>query len=973
MASERISPPESRLLCGREKELARLAEIAAAAAAGRGSCLLIAGESGLGKSRLLREAAARLPMRLLTARCDTRTSTSYQPVAALMRQMLEGPGRLKRPAAVEPLLSGAPEAGPAADAADADGSHAPQLREAIVAFFRQAAANGPLALAIEDLQWADHATLDLLPILAEALRESPVLLLATYRAEEIPNRHPLRATRHELRRRDCLQEWRLEPLAAADSERLLAATLGGRPAPGLAELVHRRSRGLPLFVEETARALLASDALVATDAGLALREGEELPLPESIRDMIALQLAPLTENERLLLETAAAIGEVIEPELLLDLDGDETALERALELGFLEEAEDGRLAFRHALVREAIYRQIGWMRRRELNRRIAELLEARGYAPARVARHWLAGRRFDRARAALVRAAEAACKLDAWADAYAAGRQALEVWPEDEDPEARLATQERLAHCAQVCGRFQEALEILRSIASGSQLRADAARLARLHRAIASVHQMLNQPEQAVEAHRRAGEAFRQSGSLDDAACETLAAAGTLAGLVRLTEARREAQTACNLAAECGRPDVHARALALLGHIEGVIGLEDSAEQSIREALRIATENDLTHVTVEIHRRLGAVREGTAHFTQARDTYFSTLEQCRRIGAQEVVLDCLGCLAWALFRVGDWAHSSDVCRDVIRQREAPPYSRGAGIATLGLIHALRGEFRRARRLWQQLDSFTERRRLQLFALLRDGWWGMLADMGGERETAIELYCRFVHEWTGSEDRHDGLSALVWALPALAESGRAQEVAIVCNRLTTIANETANQEAFAVLAMAIAAQATLDGDHEAACRQLEHAIRLFLQLEVPLEEALARIERARALRRAGQSGTRSELEAAARLARQLGARPVLARIEPLLENTDGADHDPDDESAFCPEASLLKSLTPRQREIARLMAEGLTNKEMAARLHLSPRTVEMHVAGVLDRLNCRGRTEAVRRCAELSLLSPTGPD
>ncbi|HMB71657.1 MAG TPA: AAA family ATPase, partial [bacterium] len=334
-------------LLGRDEESAQLQAACAAARKGRGSLVLIAGEAGVGKTALADDSLARGGLRRITGRSRAEAAISYGPVAAALRDRRapvspdSDTGPLDRYLAL--LL---PELGPPPPDADPE-----VLIEAIVGAFVAYARAEPAVLLLEDLQWADNATLELLPRVAERIDREPLLVVGTYRSDEIGRGHPLRRLRAELRRARALNEIVLNPLAADDVAALLARVLNGPPAPALLQMVRERTQGVPLYVEELAGALVAGSRLVRDDDGFDLIPGEDMPLPDSVRDAVLLRLDVLSAPARSLLEIAAVVGTEFPLDLIAGLADDESGTEELLEHGLIREESPGAAAFRHALVR----------------------------------------------------------------------------------------------------------------------------------------------------------------------------------------------------------------------------------------------------------------------------------------------------------------------------------------------------------------------------------------------------------------------------------------------------------------------------------------------------------------------------------------------------------------------------------------------------------------------------------------------
>jgi predicted ATPase len=276
-------------LVGREQERSRLAAAVAQARDGRGSLVLLAGEAGVGKTVLAR---AVLQESGLT--------------------VLQGAGLQGGAPAYWPLTTALP------DLAAASGADRAALCEAVVSAFAAAA---PAAVFLDDLQWADEGTLDMLAVLAPALETQALHVVGAYRSDELSRGHPLRRLRSELRRQGRLHELTVEPLGAADTGALLRNVVGGDVAPSLLRTVVGRTGGLPFFVEELGAVLIAEDRLRPGPGGLELSSGEELPLPEHVRDAVLLRAAGLDDDAQAALSVAAAVGKSFDPELATAIAG----------------------------------------------------------------------------------------------------------------------------------------------------------------------------------------------------------------------------------------------------------------------------------------------------------------------------------------------------------------------------------------------------------------------------------------------------------------------------------------------------------------------------------------------------------------------------------------------------------------------------------------------------------------------------
>src|SRR3989449_10701834 len=212
----------------------------------------------------------------------------------------------------------------------------------------------------------------------------PVLLIACYRSEDIPRGHQLRRLRSDLRRKGLLVEIAVEALDAENTARLLEAGLGANPGLALAEDIFGRTEGLQFFVEEIAAALTERGSLRGGSEGLELDSDVALPMPESVRDAVLQRVDRLTTEQRDALAMAAVAGR--------DFDVTTIGAEAVASLpagGLVVDQGEGRLAFRHSLIRDALYEAIPWGRRRAMHRAVAKRLEATSAAPHAIATHWI--------------------------------------------------------------------------------------------------------------------------------------------------------------------------------------------------------------------------------------------------------------------------------------------------------------------------------------------------------------------------------------------------------------------------------------------------------------------------------------------------------------------------------------------------------------------------------------------------------
>jgi DNA-binding CsgD family transcriptional regulator len=939
-------------LIGRQRELGRLAELAAAARAGRGALVLLAGEAGAGKTALARTALAAPGFRTLEAAASETPAPPYRPLTAVLRAyrrewgmvLQNEPGLYGYLASVLPELASPPRP-PEPDA----------VCEAVAAAFREMAAAAPLAVLLDDLHWSDEATLDLLHLLAEVAERSKILLLGAYRSDAMTRGHPIRRLRTELRRSGRLKELVVEPLGPADTGLLLERVLAAPAAPDLVATVHARTEGLPFFVEELAAAF--------RDAG----SDPRLPLPESIRDAILVRVNALPDDVRRALGVAAVVGQEFDLDTVAKLQGDHDGLDRLADCGLALEVEQGGWAFRHALFREAIYADLSWSRRRSLHRALAERLEEVRSPAGTIASHWLGAGERERGREALLAAADAAGAACAYRDAASALSRALDLWPAGADTPGRLQALERLGDAAELFGDPVVAARAWAEAAEGLEAAGQTRLQAQVQRRLANALELQGAWERALTAHQASARAFAASGEPGEAAAERLAAAARLRSAASFLAALRLLDVAAPEAEVAGRTDLTARIGALEGNVRCRLGDPDQGLPQVRAALDLALSNGHVGAATEAYQRLADSLEHAGDYRGARATYMEATHFCRANDASATADLCLACLTWVLRQLGEWDQAVDICRDVLASPDSTQHAQAAASGVLGSIELLRGRSSRARPHLHTASALARQIELTPMELDSAAALARLEALSGRPEAALERCAAILQRWERTDcERHYSVPIFRWMATFGAEQGAAELVHRCTSALGRITARS-GVEALAALAHALGEAAMLAGDAVAASAQFEQALALAAELDLPMERAEIEQRAAMALAATGRRAEAVELLISAhRTARHLGARPLAAQVaEQVAALGERVERRL---GRIAATRAAHAGLSRREVEIARLVASGKTSREIAGNLSLSPRTVEMHVHNVLVKLDCRSRVDIARRAGELGLLS-----
>jgi DNA-binding CsgD family transcriptional regulator len=985
-------------LVGRDREQALLREHLAAALAGRGGLVLIGGEAGIGKTALaealLAEAAAQGALVLVGSCYDLAETPPYGPWAELfVRAPRDDPPGL--PAAVLPGEdAGEPLASQAA------------IFARVRAYLAALAARRPLVLLLEDLHWADVTSRDLLRALARQLGALPLLLLATYRSDELTRRHPLYTLLPTLVREARAARLDLRPLDDAAIGTLVAARygLGGAERDRLVRYLAGRTEGNALFLGELLRTLEGEEALHRLDDGRwTVGDLEVAPVPALLQQVVAARVAGLPpETERLLgvaavvghevaLPVWAAAGGVTEEELLAHA-------ERALEARLLADAPDGAgVRFAHALIREALYAETPALRRRALHRRAGEALAALPRPdPDAVAYHfqragddravdWLAaaGERARRADALLVAAERfvAAAALLA-GDASRDGRRGWLLFLGAfmvffSDPGQAL--------------RYLDAAETL-ALRSGE--RALAAH-GRFLRGLALCHHWrLRDGVSALEQGVADLEALPDDDVRRHGIEVALARLGVLPPMAGPAPAPASPFAAAHRAA--------------LANWYGWLGY-------YREA-RAVGEAILAAVAAHPARGVNPYQWGLAHASaalgQPEEAGRAYARTRAATYAQHEPYSTLYILFAELQHFLLPYHADDVsARTRLVAEEGPVLAQLSGAAMAAsypgqaglLVALLEGRWREARQLAEagRTAATIGHAQTAVAAL------GALACWQGDRELAWarvrELHpagsatapggCFFIPgialqalavelaldagdaatagEWIAAHGRWlDWSGAVLWRAEHLLMHARHDRLAgdLAAARRHAAAALARAVEPRQPLALLAAHRVcgdldTAAGQHAEAQAHLEAALALAEACAAPYERALTLLALAELRADTGNGDeARALLDEVAAICAPLDAKPARARAAALAARLAAAQPLP----VPPPARGLPAGLTAREAEVLRLVAEGLTDARVAERLYISRATVNAHLRSIYGKLGVSSRAAATRRAVEHGL-------
>lgn len=988
-------------LVGRHAELRTLLLHFEAAAAGGGHVVLVCGDAGVGKTRLVEELVR--PLRgsgqadVVVGRCHhEEPPVPYGPFLDVARALAreEGAAALRERAgpgggALAALLPELEEAGPAGHPVADAATQRRRMFEALARALRPG--DGRVRVVVlEDVQWCDPSSRELLGFLARALEGERVLVAATCREEQRPG--PLAHLFAQLRREGRHHVVRLAPLTRAETGRLLHLALG-EPAPArFADAVYAHTEGNPFFVEEGLRALEEAGRLDERVA--AAREGgrlDALGVPASLRASLLARAAELDETAAEVLRYAAVIGRRFEFELLPRLTGlPETAVLRALEAlvehGWVDETEEGgdRYAFRHALSREAVYGALlGRDRRRRHREVLAALEEAHAGRPEAVvdelARHAAQAGEGTRAAVYARAAGERAARMHAFREAVAHFEAALDGTPEDA-PRERARLHARIAEVAYPSG--------------------DAALCARHYREAQRLYEAAGEPVQVGDIHRRLGEAAWQRGDARAAfasvraaveileaqphgrelamACGEMAAFHLLSR--RAPEAMDWARRALELAERLGDGEVMSYAANWAGCARVELGDVEGGLALLGESLALAKTAGSAAHAIRAYTNLGANLRVLGRVRCAAEVLREGDRFADAAGWESGRGRLTGNLGAAEMELGHWDRAEALLDRALGAAEAghsaAAHSAGPWRAEL-LVR--QGRAADAAALLESLPAVSDG---QCDAHVYQALYPALARARlalGDAPGAAEAMDRCRTSACGDAAADPG--ALAEAVRVYLRAGRC-----ACARDALAALETAVREAPSPLGAALLEDgrglAARCHDPREAAERFGAAADAWARMGLPFQEARARRRLAAVLLAPGaepdaRDRAARELRAAREAFARLGAAGELATADVLAARHGLAEADADDAPppaahhvdvqappAARPQADLLSG---RELEVLRLIAAGRSNRQIARETFVAECTVKTHVIHIFRKLGVRRRTEAVARARELSLL------
>lgn len=960
----------------RKAELAQLCATLGRVREGNAAAVLISGDAGVGKSRLLTEfsaAAGAESARVFLGRSLSIADSGlpYLPFMEIVEQIRAVHAEAVDQRAPLSVLTGR-SVGVSAQAAQQDLGQL-QLFDAYLSALTDLASDEVVVVALEDLHWSDASTRDLLAFLLSRLSRQKLMLVATYRSDDLHRQHPLRPLLAELTRLPVVERLDLEPFPPDDAQAFVHAVGGDDVDAAAIADIARRSEGNAFFAEE----LLAAGSTNGRD------------IPTALADVLLSRVEQLSPGTHRVIGAISVTGRYLVRHTtlsrVLDIAPDELdeALREAVQHHILI-TEKNSYGFRHALLREAVYNDLLPGERVRLHASYAKAIVEDGddKRAAMLAFHSLNSNNLPQALTASVKAAENAMRVGALADELSHVEKALELWQVVDNPADLTGVDElsltlKAAYVAGAAGHPERAVAFARAALPLAEATNDPVLRA-------DVRRQLTFNLLANDLWREADDIIREAWDLikDQPPSRERAWVCTMFALV--SEDRDETESFIEAAIDDARaadaPDAEADALISLAYIALAAGDFNKAVSKLESARDRARKADAPNVELRAYFNLTVTHYEVGEIDAAARIVDEGAERADEMGLSwsPYGLELHWLAAMVHYHGGSWDES------LVFSSQPGEHVSDSVTALLAASRAMvlvgRGDFDDASRLLTQLhDEWYRDSQISQLAGIASAELALWLDRPEDVPAVVDDAIDQIRKRSGEEWPMGGLRLATLALTAsadVAQAARLQrdasgetkaiatgekyaEFAKVTGEKAEPRGDKMGPEGRAWLVRLNAERHRLRGDHQPEIwRQVVDA---FGHGEI-YHVALARWRLAEALAATGERDeAATELKEALATADELGARPLATAVRALARRARVA----------LPGAatSTTSLLTSREGSVLALVAEGLTNREIGERLFISEKTVSVHVSRVMAKLGASGRTEAVALAYQQGLLDP----
>lgn len=924
------------------------------------SITLLGGDAGIGKTRLLQEIGATCRAEgglVLVGRClDLGDSAApYLPIMDIVRTAPDIDPKTVAPEGVRPI----------------------ELFESVATMFDQLADRAPVLIVVEDVHWADRATRELLTYQFTHGMRPGVHLVATYRTDDLHRRHPLRPALAEWSRLPNVRRVVLDPLGADPARHLIEHLEPGLSDTAVGE-IFRRSGGNPFFTEELVAATMQPHAM------------SNPALPSDLVDLLLVRTDALDEDPRRVLRAVSVAGSRASDavlEQLADLPPERlhTALRSTIDAHLLVPHRDGQYVFRHALLSEAVYDDLLPGERVRLHDKLTDILleECKPGCAAALAMHAEDAGRYGVALTARVAAGEEALASAAPPNAARHFEKAISLatgHPELTDVPDDLP--QRAASALLAAGDPHRAAELMREALrshTGSML--ERARLVLLYLSavlltdMPTMHIKLAMPDLPDQADELLDTAIGWARQGEDNVLigELVALkAHYLLAFDRNDEAAVAAADALTIGRAVDRPSIITDAMTTQAKLDGLAGDVSTALATLEQVReKAAAEGDIRAELRALHQLAGMYARTDDHARTAA-TYAEAIRRATEANARTEIygMDSVLFAATLAAKTADWAKVDELLAPT---DDLPELTRISVLSLRFTVDVARGRFEDALAKHEILRPHWSH---DMYLLANDvpgmiDILGSTGDLAGAVATYDDALATVRKVWRLSVfDAQIRMTALLLTHLANAIAGKPREVAEWSSRVEQLdavlaevaamrgTRESLGEESRAWFARARGDLARIAGDDDLAVSEFRESARLFEKAGFRYEQASAELLLSQALQISGElEEARALSDRVLATARELDARQLITQVRGASRGGGSGGRG----------SSSGATLTPREHDVLELVAAGMTNGQLAAKLFISAKTASVHVSNILAKLGAATRTEAVDLARQRGLL------
>ncbi len=896
--------PENALIA-RANEVARVRGVVDSVRNCAGRLILLSGEPGVGKTRLAQEIALicrASGMYVAAGQCyQPQQSVAFYPFLTIVKRLrsvawsLLHIDPLDRWPQLRALVPELPEDRVISDIPVSSDGDQQRLFWAVTGLIDLISRDMPVALALDDLHWADQSSVELLHHLARELRSAPVLLLGTYRDVDVGRRHPFRGVLRNLHREHLSEEISVKRLDQTETSALIHSMLdGGEVSADFANVVYTQTEGNAFFVQEVVRTLVERGDAYRQDGTWKYRNEEDVTVPRTVQEVIGERLARLSESTQSLLREASVLGTTFEFDDLEAMSGLseidlESSLEEASYSRLIRGGESDTYHFNHALVQRVLYRHLSPGRRRRLHRSAAEAIEqqprrVREQRAAELAWHFMeAG---DRARALphTVMAADQAEERFAHREAVRLYRLALDSLDERDGIAVRALILEKLGWVLTNYGRYAEARQEVEHSRSLYRTVRDLAAEVRVTVQLGSVYRAMGSPDTAIDNVQALLDRLDPNVHPQEVAELNIVLETLCYTTGRFEEGLRAAEQAVHLSRTTG--DFAALARAKTGRGSELVMLSRLLEgiDVLEQAIAVPGADKDPYNLSRALENLSQAHLLRGNMQRSLELTRRSLAVAERIQSPWDTAMALYSAGSALRLSGDWEGARiqlEQC-DELRRSLAPSWWSIYGILEFAALCIDSGDLSRARALIsealniaQQSGHLEGRRAVERLQSHMDIWQGRPEAAVNRLEPLLDRPGLVELQVT------EFLPTLASAYEATGDHGRAEqtiEEAICRSRAV---------DAQLLLAEALVVRGRMRGAEQRwgeAERDLDEAVRLAVEMPYPYLEARALYEwGVMSQQRDDFEQARERLTAALAIFERLGAKPYVERTKQAMAN------------------------------------------------------------------------------------------